>query len=60
MTRAPVDREPENREIELKLECEPAALDRLRSSPALSHLKKGKASTKDLRSIYFDTEILRS
>ncbi len=56
MDRKPVDREPADREIELKLECEPAALDRLRRSRALSHLMKGKASAKDLRSIYFDTE----
>lgn len=54
--REPANREPANREIELKLECEPADLDRLRRSRALSHLKKGKTSTKDLRSIYFDTE----
>lgn len=51
MNHAPVDRE-----IELKLECEPAALDRLRRSRVLSHLTKCKASAKDLRSIYFDTE----
>ncbi|HEY4344050.1 MAG TPA: CHAD domain-containing protein [Parvibaculum sp.] len=45
-----------DREIELKLECEPDALDRVRRSPALSRLKQGKASAKTLRSIYFDTE----
>ena len=45
-----------DREIELKLECEPDALDRVRRSRALSRLKHGKASAKNLRSIYFDTE----
>ena len=45
-----------SREIELKLECEPEALERVRRSRALSRLKKGRASAKLLRSVYFDTE----
>ncbi len=45
-----------NREIELKLECEPDALDRVSQAPVLSRLKRGRASAKTLRSVYFDTE----
>lgn len=45
-----------NREIELKLECEPDALDRVSRAPVLSRLKRGRASEKTLRSTYFDTE----
>jgi inorganic triphosphatase YgiF len=51
-----MDREPSDREIELKLECEPDGLDRVCRSRALTRLKGGKASAKNLRSIYFDTE----
>jgi inorganic triphosphatase YgiF len=45
-----------NREIELKLECEPEALDRVSRAPVLTRLKRGRASEKTLRSVYFDTE----
>lgn len=45
-----------NREIELKLECEPDALDRVSQLPVLSRLKRGRASARTLRSVYFDTE----
>lgn len=45
-----------DREIELKLECAPDALDRVRRSRALSRLKRGRASAKLLHSVYFDTE----
>lgn len=45
-----------DREIELKLECEPEALDRLRRARALTSLTKGRASARKLRSVYFDTE----
>jgi inorganic triphosphatase YgiF len=45
-----------DREIELKLECEPDALERVRKSRALTRLKSGRASAKMLRSVYFDTE----
>jgi len=45
-----------DREIELKLECEPDALDLVRRSPALSKLKQGRARKRALHSVYFDTE----
>jgi inorganic triphosphatase YgiF len=45
-----------DREIELKLECEPDALDRVRRARPLARLKHGPASAKNLRSVYFDTE----
>lgn len=45
-----------DREIELKLECEPDALDRVRRSRTVARLMQGKASAGNLRSIYFDTE----
>ncbi|MEX0840033.1 MAG: CYTH and CHAD domain-containing protein [Parvibaculum sp.] len=47
-----------DREIELKLVCEPAELERVRHSPALSRLKRGRASGKHLHSTYFDTDNL--
>jgi inorganic triphosphatase YgiF len=45
-----------DREIELKLQCDPAALERVRHSRALAHVKRGRANAKVLRSVYFDTE----
>lgn len=45
-----------DREIELKLQCEPDALDRVRRSRALARVKHGRADEKTLRSVYFDTE----
>lgn len=45
-----------NREIELKLECEPDALEQVQHSPALSELQHGRSRKRLLRSIYFDTE----
>jgi inorganic triphosphatase YgiF len=45
-----------DREIELKLQCEPDALDRVRRSRALGRAKRGRADAKTLRSVYFDTE----
>lgn len=47
-----------DREIELKLVCEPAELERLRRAPALSRMKSGRASGKHLHSVYFDTDNL--
>lgn len=47
-----------DREIELKLLCEPAELDRVKRAPALQRLKSGRASGKHLHSIYFDTDKL--
>lgn len=47
-----------DREIELKLVCEPAELERIKRAPALQRLKQGRASGKHLRSVYFDTENL--
>lgn len=44
-----------NREIELKLECEPAALERVRRSRVLSRLQAGPARARLLHSVYFDT-----
>lgn len=46
------------REIELKLVCEPSELDRLGRTPALRRLKRGRASGKHLHSVYFDTASL--
>jgi len=46
------------REIELKLVCEPAELERVRRAPALNRLKRGRASGKHLHSTYFDTDNL--
>ncbi len=57
----PFGLEPEkmsDREIELKLVCEPAELERIKRAPALQRLKQGRASGKHLRSVYFDTENL--
>lgn len=45
-----------DREIELKLVCEPAELERVRTAPALQRLKQGRASGKHLHSVYFDTD----
>jgi len=45
-----------NREIELKLECEPDALEEVRHSPALAKLRRGRARKRLLRSTYFDTK----
>lgn len=47
-----------DREIELKLVCEPAELERVRRAPALARLKRGRASGKHLHSTYFDTDNL--
>ncbi|MFN4353878.1 CHAD domain-containing protein [Parvibaculum sp.] len=47
-----------DREIELKLLCEPAELDRVKRAPALQRLKRGRASGKHLQSVYFDTDKL--
>ncbi|MEQ8282352.1 MAG: CYTH and CHAD domain-containing protein [Parvibaculum sp.] len=47
-----------DREIELKLVCEPAELERVRRAPALMRLKSGRGSGKHLHSIYFDTDDL--
>lgn len=47
-----------DREIELKLLCEPAELDRVKRAPALQRLKRGRAAGKHLQSVYFDTEKL--
>ena len=47
-----------DREIELKLVCEPAELERVRRSPALQRMKQGRASAKHLHSVYFDTDDL--
>jgi inorganic triphosphatase YgiF len=47
-----------DREIELKLVCEPAELERVKRAPALQRLKRGRASGKHLHSVYFDTEKL--
>lgn len=50
-----MDRHDMNREIELKLECDPAALERVRRSRALSRLQTGPARARLLHSVYFDT-----
>lgn len=47
-----------DREIELKLVCEPAELDRLSRAAGLRRMKQGRASGKHLHSVYFDTENL--
>lgn len=47
-----------DREIELKLVCEPAELERVRRAPALQRLKQGRAAGKHLHSVYFDTDDL--
>lgn len=47
-----------DREIELKLVCEPAELDRLGRAPVIRRMKQGRASGKHLHSVYFDTEDL--
>ncbi|GMV60862.1 MAG: hypothetical protein AMXMBFR74_00310 [Parvibaculum sp.] len=47
-----------DREIELKLVCEPAELERVRRAPVLQRMKQGRASGKHLHSIYFDTDNL--
>lgn len=50
-------RSPEvSRETELKLAVEPDVLDRLRKAPAITGRAKGRATTKALESVYFDTE----
>ncbi|ABS62852.1 CHAD domain containing protein [Parvibaculum lavamentivorans DS-1] len=46
------------REIELKLLCEPVELDRIRQAPSLLKLKQGRATGKHLHSVYFDTKSL--
>jgi inorganic triphosphatase YgiF len=43
------------REIELKLEVGSDAIDALRRSPALQRHAEGRATTRQLRSLYFDT-----
>src|SRR3989338_5111854 len=47
-----------DREIELKLVCEPAELERVRRAPVLQRMKQGRASGKHLHSVYFDTDNL--
>lgn len=42
-------------EIELKLEMDPHHLDRLRRHPAVQEFKQGRAVTRTLTSVYFDT-----
>jgi inorganic triphosphatase YgiF len=44
-----------SKELELKLELTPEALQRIGAHPALEHLTVGKPVTHTLRSIYFDT-----
>lgn len=44
-----------HREIELKLLADAAAIRRLRRLPWLKTLQRGKATTRALRSVYFDT-----
>lgn len=46
------------REVELKLEISPADLGRLRRHPRIRELAVGRASTRALRSVYFDTSAL--
>ncbi len=46
------------REIELKLLCEPVELERIRRAPSLLRMKQGRASGKHLHSVYFDTRNL--
>ena len=47
-----------DREIELKLVCTPAELERVRHAPAIARLKRGRASGRHLHSVYFDTDDL--
>lgn len=42
-------------EIELKLEADPRALERLRRHAAVKETKQGRAVTRSLTSVYFDT-----
>lgn len=50
-------RSPEvSRETELKLAVDPDVLERLRKAPAITTRAKGRATTKALESVYFDTE----
>jgi inorganic triphosphatase YgiF len=46
------------REVELKLEISPADLGRLRRHPRIRELGVGRASSRALRSVYFDTPAL--
>lgn len=48
-----------DKEVELKLELEPGAAESLKISGAVTGFFSGKASTKQLTSIYFDTADLR-
>jgi triphosphatase len=46
------------REVELKLEIEPAALARLARHPRIRATTQGRAQTRQLHTVYFDTEDL--
>jgi len=46
----------DSREIELKFEVDRAMLDRLKQAAVLKQWGVGRASTRTLRSVYFDTE----
>lgn len=48
-----------DREVELKLELEPDAAESVKFSGAVAGFSSGRTSTKQLRSIYFDTADLR-
>jgi inorganic triphosphatase YgiF len=43
-------------EIELKLQMDPRHLERLRRHPAIREVKQGRAVTRTLTSVYFDTD----
>ncbi len=45
----------EQREIELKLDVAPASVRRLRRHPRIRELAVGRAATRSLLSVYFDT-----
>ena len=48
-----------DREIELKLEATPAALDRLTRARTFTRMRKGKSHSKTLNATYFDTPDFR-
>jgi inorganic triphosphatase YgiF len=48
----------EGQEIELKLELDPADLNGLQQNPRIRELSTGRAETRQLRSVYFDTPAL--
>lgn len=45
----------DNTEIELKLEVAERDMERIRRHPLIRQTKKGRATTKTLKSVYFDT-----